>query len=143
MKRFILFLLLISLASLFSATWLPWNFPAVSFVIAAFVLPFNQAVWLAFIIGIINDLVWTSPLGSSSLIFLTLTGILETYARKYDRFHPLFVLIFSFISLVTASWFQLHQLLILPNLIFALLITLGRGVWQLNRDSQYAIRLGR
>jgi cell shape-determining protein MreD len=144
MKNFLIFLILSAFASLFSATLISWNLPTFVILLASLVLPFNYTLSLCFIAGMIDDLVWTRSLGTSALLFLILVGIQELYSRKYDRFHLLFLFIFSASALLISSRLRTGQFQLLPNLLLASIIALSRQLWQALREShQSFIRLNR
>jgi len=83
-------------------------------------LPKFLPLYIILILGIIQDIIYLSPIGSTALIFLLLIFLLETY-NKFFLEPSFFELFISFIALFTIGMIAFWGLNSLINLKFLLI----------------------
>jgi len=106
MKSFFI-LIPIFLFALLQGVFLPLNLVLLT-VVSFTVLVENQGVFLiAFLAGLFLDLVKNTPLGSTSLYFLLLAGLLRLYAFKFNSRQPLFLAGTTFLGVL--FWSKIFQ----------------------------------
>lgn len=69
-----------------------------------FISDFKKVFWLAFILGIINDLLLGNLIGLTSLIFLCFSLVIYLYQDKLSSSHLLFQLIFIVLADYIFTW---------------------------------------
>ncbi|HUS52091.1 MAG TPA: rod shape-determining protein MreD [Candidatus Bathyarchaeia archaeon] len=101
--RSYLILVLFFFLSLVQGAFLPLNLVLVGVLVWAVLRPIKETLIVAFLAGVFLDLALGTPLGLSSLVFLTSSYLLALYARKFDPLYPLFLPAFSFLSFLAYS----------------------------------------
>jgi cell shape-determining protein MreD len=103
----------------------------VTILLSFYVYDFKKVFWLAFVLGLVNDLIFANLLGLSSLIFLGFCFLVFLYQKKFSSSHLLFPLAFIVLSdfifgLVNQNLWSFKQLLILVGLSLIILFLLNR-----------------
>lgn len=120
-------LTIIFLAFLFfgilQSTLFPANFLLILTVLCAINTTLREGFFWAFVAGIIRDLTTGTPLGLTSLFLLLLVFLLSLYGRKFKLNNLLYILPFTFLSLI-ASCFYFKQTISNLNTLFSLAVFL-------------------
>ncbi len=97
MKSYLI-LIPIFLLALIQGAFLPLNLVLLLVLGWAVVRPGKEALSVAFVSGIFLDLAKGTPLGFSSLLFLTAVALVVIYSRRFDPTHPVFLAVFVFLA---------------------------------------------
>lgn len=108
MKTFLIFLLIIFLV-LIQRSLIPFNLLLLLIISTAAYDSVRKALKVAFLTGILLDLNIGKTLGSSSFLFCLITLIFFLYTRRFSSRHPVFIGIFTLLSVGFTDRFQSGQ----------------------------------
>lgn len=122
MKKYLIYLL-IFLASLLQVALFKINLVLIAVILWTCWAGKKQSLWLAFLGGVFLDLAKNSTLGISSFSLLVVCLFLLLYREKLSPFHPLFLMIFTFLSGILFD-LVLFRIIHWWNIILSLLVVL-------------------
>lgn len=113
---------LIIFFSFLSTTIISFNLIPLLIISSAVNFSTARAFFLAFLAGLIFDLVNGNWVGLSSLVFLIMTLVVSFYRAKFRQNHLFYSLIFAFLSLVIINYLSFSNFFWWKSLLTSLLV---------------------
>lgn len=101
--RIIVIFLPILILALFESTIIPLNFTLLAIISWSVLRPAKEVLLIAFVSGLILDLLTGKILGSSSLLFLIISLVIFLYKNRFQASRLSFLLPFTFFSVALTN----------------------------------------